>query len=105
MFKGELGDCWLQAAIANLTMHENLFDQVVPKEDQSFSESYAGIFHFRQFFYLNLTFVTFESHLFLLHSKIIKCKFVEFCKHNFFLFYEGELFLFLVVKGSLFCSD
>ena len=46
--QGELGDCWLVAAIANVTMHKKLFEKVVPKE-QSFREDdgYVGLFHFR----------------------------------------------------------
>lgn len=44
--QGELGDCWLLAAVANLTMHRRLFFQVVPT-DQDFEEQYAGVFHFR----------------------------------------------------------
>ncbi|XP_060520603.1 calpain-A-like isoform X2 [Cylas formicarius] len=44
--QGELGDCWLLAAAANLTLYHRLFLQIVP-DDQGFEEKYAGIFHFR----------------------------------------------------------
>lgn len=44
--QGELGDCWVLAAVASLSMHPQLFQNVVPS-DQDFEKNYCGAFYFR----------------------------------------------------------
>ncbi|XP_056914972.1 calpain-1 catalytic subunit-like isoform X2 [Takifugu flavidus] len=44
--QGILGDCWFLASLGSLTFQSDILKQVVPVE-QTFQESYCGLFHFR----------------------------------------------------------
>ncbi|XP_009698201.1 PREDICTED: calpain-13, partial [Cariama cristata] len=46
IMQGEIGDCWMLAALGSLTLQKQFLENVLPK-DQGFQGDYAGIFHFR----------------------------------------------------------
>ena len=49
--QGGVGNCWMLASLANLTLHKNLFNKVVPPNQSFDKKEYAGIFHFQFWHY------------------------------------------------------
>jgi hypothetical protein len=48
VFQGQLGNCWMAAALSSLAMRESDLNKVVPKNQPMLGQkNYAGIFEFR----------------------------------------------------------
>ncbi|CAH8477508.1 unnamed protein product [Schistosoma intercalatum] len=45
--QGALGDCWLLAVVASISGYPQLFDQVVPKDQELKGPDYVGVIRFR----------------------------------------------------------
>ena len=49
--QGGVGNCWMLASLANLTLNKKLFQKVVPLNQSFDKDEYTGIFHFQFWHY------------------------------------------------------
>nr|XP_013805229.1 PREDICTED: calpain-13 [Apteryx mantelli mantelli] len=70
IMQGEIGDCWMLAALGSLTLQKRFLENILPK-DQGFQDDYAGIFHFRFWHFGDWVDVVIDDRLPLLNGRYL----------------------------------